>query len=253
MILRRLSKHVKDQNWFAVVLDFLIVVFGIIIGLQVTNWSEAKAFDAKETKLLHELKQELEASIRVTNQKRDAFTQVTEAGKRSLDFIARGESCETECWPIVVDFFHASQWQPIDVNQSTYEEMRRQGLPQSREIIDAVEAYLAQNVNLASTQILPAYRSRVRQMIPVNAQAYYWETCFDLDNGAETYVLDCPKGASDDVSAQTVDKILNSPDIEPFLTEWIGLMSATPSDLGEQNEAAKRAIKTINQELRRRR
>jgi len=29
MILRSLSKHVKDQNWFAVVLDFGIVVIGV--------------------------------------------------------------------------------------------------------------------------------------------------------------------------------------------------------------------------------
>jgi hypothetical protein len=29
MILRRIMKHVSDQNWFAVGLDFLIVVFGV--------------------------------------------------------------------------------------------------------------------------------------------------------------------------------------------------------------------------------
>ncbi len=38
MILRRLSKHVKDQNWFAVALDFVIVV-GVLIGLQVNSWN----------------------------------------------------------------------------------------------------------------------------------------------------------------------------------------------------------------------
>lgn len=42
MILRRITKHVKDQNWFAVVLDFLIVVVGILIAFQITNWSEAR-------------------------------------------------------------------------------------------------------------------------------------------------------------------------------------------------------------------
>lgn len=41
MILRSLNKHVKDQNWFAVGLDFLIVVFGVFIGLQVGNWNDA--------------------------------------------------------------------------------------------------------------------------------------------------------------------------------------------------------------------
>ncbi|MFT4789813.1 MAG: hypothetical protein ACI9J5_002130 [Paraglaciecola sp.] len=39
MLLRRLSQHVKDQNWFAVVLDFFIVVIGILIAFQITNWT----------------------------------------------------------------------------------------------------------------------------------------------------------------------------------------------------------------------
>lgn len=42
MILRRITKHVKDQNWFAVGLDFLIVVIGVFIGLQVNTWNEAR-------------------------------------------------------------------------------------------------------------------------------------------------------------------------------------------------------------------
>jgi hypothetical protein len=29
MILRRISAHVKDQNWFAVGVDFVIVVIGV--------------------------------------------------------------------------------------------------------------------------------------------------------------------------------------------------------------------------------
>jgi hypothetical protein len=41
MILRRLTKHVQDQNWFAVALDFFIVVIGILLAFQITNWSAA--------------------------------------------------------------------------------------------------------------------------------------------------------------------------------------------------------------------
>lgn len=40
MILRRITKHVRDQNWFAVGIDFLIVVVGILIAFQITNWSQ---------------------------------------------------------------------------------------------------------------------------------------------------------------------------------------------------------------------
>ncbi len=43
MILRRITVHVKAQNWFAVALDFVIVVVGVFIGIQVSNWNAAQS------------------------------------------------------------------------------------------------------------------------------------------------------------------------------------------------------------------
>lgn len=43
MLLRRITQHIKDQNWFAVGIDFVIVVIGVFIGIQVANWNEARA------------------------------------------------------------------------------------------------------------------------------------------------------------------------------------------------------------------
>lgn len=40
MLLRRFSQHLKDQNWFAVGLDVCVVVVGIVIGFQVTEWKD---------------------------------------------------------------------------------------------------------------------------------------------------------------------------------------------------------------------
>ena len=42
MLLRRITQHVKDQNWFAVALDFVIVVAGIWVALFVSSWSETR-------------------------------------------------------------------------------------------------------------------------------------------------------------------------------------------------------------------
>ena len=33
MILRRITQHIKAQNWFAVGLDYVIVVVGVFIGI----------------------------------------------------------------------------------------------------------------------------------------------------------------------------------------------------------------------------
>lgn len=39
MLLRRITKHINEQNWFAVFIDFCIVVIGVFIGLQVSQWN----------------------------------------------------------------------------------------------------------------------------------------------------------------------------------------------------------------------
>jgi hypothetical protein len=49
MLLRKLSLHIRDQQWFAVGLDLLIVVIGVFIGIQVANWN-----DARKDAVLHE-------------------------------------------------------------------------------------------------------------------------------------------------------------------------------------------------------
>ena len=38
MILRRFMQHVKEQNWFAVGLDVIVVIVGIFLGMQVQKW-----------------------------------------------------------------------------------------------------------------------------------------------------------------------------------------------------------------------
>ena len=42
MLLRRIIEHVKTQNWTAVGLDFVIVVVGVFIGIQVSNLNDAR-------------------------------------------------------------------------------------------------------------------------------------------------------------------------------------------------------------------
>lgn len=59
MLLRRITEHVKAQNWTAVALDFFIVVLGVFIGLQVANWSDARGDRADEQRYLAELETDL--------------------------------------------------------------------------------------------------------------------------------------------------------------------------------------------------
>jgi hypothetical protein len=63
MRLRHVIEHVKAQNWTAVVLDFLIVVAGVFVGVQVNEWWLARLDARKELTYLVELKQDFRQVI----------------------------------------------------------------------------------------------------------------------------------------------------------------------------------------------
>ena len=63
MFLRRINEHVRTQNWIAVFLDFTIVVTGILIAFQITNWNEARQDRRDEQRYLAELAVNLEADL----------------------------------------------------------------------------------------------------------------------------------------------------------------------------------------------
>ena len=68
MILRRITEHVKAQNWTAVALDFIIVVVGVFIGIQVANWNETQANKRGLTSSLQRLDKEVSQNINLIDE-----------------------------------------------------------------------------------------------------------------------------------------------------------------------------------------
>lgn len=63
MLLRRVMEHVKAQNWFAVALDFLIVVIGVFMGLQVQEWNTERNDRISERRYLERLLLDFDNSL----------------------------------------------------------------------------------------------------------------------------------------------------------------------------------------------
>jgi len=60
MILRRIIAHVRKQEWTAIGIDFFIVVLGVFLGIQVSNWNEAAADRRAESAYLSQLQGDLQ-------------------------------------------------------------------------------------------------------------------------------------------------------------------------------------------------
>ena len=63
MLLRRVIEHVKTQNWTAIAIDFVIVVAGVFVGLQVQEWNAARGHRAAEIGYLNSMEEDVVYSI----------------------------------------------------------------------------------------------------------------------------------------------------------------------------------------------
>ncbi len=89
MLLRRVIAHLREQEWTAIAIDFVIVVVGVFIGLQVNNWNEARVERAKEFGYLVRLHEDLARSI-VTIERTVGMLERQSAGQTVLlDALAR--------------------------------------------------------------------------------------------------------------------------------------------------------------------
>jgi len=81
-ILGRLSKAVREQNWFAVVLELAIVVLGVVIGFQVTSWGQDRANRDKEQTTLRQLAADLAETERLMTRADSVSLPWDRAGNR---------------------------------------------------------------------------------------------------------------------------------------------------------------------------
>lgn len=88
MRFRRMSQYIKDQNWAAVALDFVIVVLGVFIGVQLGNFNDKLNEGQALTAMLNNLEAETQINIDIIDAMelkiQDAL-MIVEAGRNALE------------------------------------------------------------------------------------------------------------------------------------------------------------------------
>jgi hypothetical protein len=71
MLFRKFVLHLRNQDWVAVGIDFLIVVFGVFLGIQVNEWNQARQDRALERGYMTRISNDIARSrdqIKVSNE-----------------------------------------------------------------------------------------------------------------------------------------------------------------------------------------
>jgi hypothetical protein len=89
MLLRRITQNVKAQNWFAVGLDFFIVVAGVLLALQVSNWNEARSSRDGATNTLVRLKNEAAFNIATLDDRIESIENSRSVRNRAMRALAQ--------------------------------------------------------------------------------------------------------------------------------------------------------------------
>ena len=84
MILRRVIAHFRKQEWTAIAIDFVIVVLGVFVGMQVNNWNEAAQSRAEEAAVLEQLRGGFADTVARLREAKGRSEERLEAGREVL-------------------------------------------------------------------------------------------------------------------------------------------------------------------------
>lgn len=253
MLLRRVTQHVKTQNWFAVILDLLIVVFGVFIGIQVSNWNEERAGEKQAQVLIERLYADLENDQAVLANVLDYQAVVKTYAVRAVDALNGDPSVNDE--QFVIATYQASQINLPWSYQSTYNEVLSTGqinLIKSTALKSKILGYYSDDwaKQPLITKIAP-YREFIRGRMPFQIQDAIRRDCGDTQIPiAETFAArlaaSCDLDLPDELFTETAAFLRAQANILYDLQFQISVFDVQVSNmLGFKNETEKlmKAIK----------
>ena len=260
MILRSITKHVKDQNWFAVGIDFLIVVVGVVIGLQVSNWNDARALDRQSVlfteRLTADLREEAWNFQFIVGYYDDVFTHAEKALA-----ILEGKSMATD-EALLISAYRATQYNEAFRRRTTYDELTSTGaigLIRDHELrLTAMRVYTFPVFeDLANEGRNSRYREAFRMNVPVAVQNALSENCGDRlvitgDYSSIMNVLDyeCATELAPHVLADAASNLRSDEALVPLLRLRIINMQTVVANLTTYNadfSSGLEALAEVNQ------
>lgn len=253
MILRRVIEHVRKQEWTAIAIDFVIVVVGVFIGIQVANWNQQHAIDRQAEIFTERLRADLRVEAWNYDYMIQYFADVQANAERTLAVLeGRGQATNEQ---LLISAYRATQYNTHIRRRATYDEMTATGninlikdgaLREAATLVYDVGLFqVLDNQSLGSR-----YREAFRMQISEAAQSALGARCGDrfvpIGNyrqivGSLNY--DCTTGLSQDVIDQAADILRSNDAFIPMLRLRVTDMKTVAASLQINNQDTRKALK----------
>lgn len=197
MAIRRFRDHIVEHNWFAVGIDVAVVVLGVFLGLQANNWNENRLDHQRGEQYRQRLVDDLEANEQDFRTRVAYYRQVRDQGYAALQDMRRSNSHDPVAF--LHEAFKASNILPRSTRRATYQEVVSAGAMGSLGDESTRQKVMIYYSTLEMTDVLtetvPAYRDRLRSIMPYEIQ--------------RAILVDCPEINREDKKGRP-DVILNA-------------------------------------------
>jgi hypothetical protein len=255
MILRRLIARLNDQHWTAIGIDLAIVVLGVFIGIQVSNWNTDRVSEQQAAVFTARLKSDLRGEDWM-NQFLTAYNrEVLANAMRAVNALEGKATLSDEA--LLVSAYRATQYRQYTRRRSTYDELISTGnfgLIHDQILRDtAMRIYsIATTDNLVREGMQSRYREAFRMSLPNDVQRTLAKTCGDRFILPGNYAaihgnLDypCRTGMSAQVIADSAKALRANPDLLPFLRLRIADLDTRLVDLTSNNRDIMENLRAI--------
>ena len=251
MIFRRIRARVEKENWFAVGIDFFIVVIGVFLGIQIGNWNEARVSSIQETEYLEQLRNEIAANAEMTRYQAQYVDRIIEGGRNGLKFFESGEPCKVDCERLIIDLFHASQVWGLPFFQDKYQETNRRGIPSHEPLRLVVQDFYSFISGWGTVNATPpVYRERVRGYIPVDAMTELWTGCHEIIGMVEELLtFECEAALSEMELTRALSEMQSDRELIHALRFWVGQNEFAKLNYPTVIKRSNASVDAINQHL----
>lgn len=186
MILSRITQHLKQQNWTAVAIELLIVVLGVFIGMQVSNWNAAQAEKRLGRLYTQRLTDDLQKDFAAHRAVVAYYTAVLDSVERANRLLADPRSDARE---LVIHAYRASEVVNAPRTRATWDEIVSSGdtglLPPDALASGIADHFAGDAMRDAYERISESpYRRRVRSIVPLEVQEAIRAGCSDITIGS---------------------------------------------------------------------
>lgn len=240
MRLRRITTHLNEQNWIAVILDFVIVVIGVFVGLQVSNWNEARHDAVRGDEYLERIHTDLLTDVAALDRRSVFWTDVIDYGAAALDFAENGKLRNGSNWETLLAFYQASQIWSYTTSDGTYRELIAAGdvgLVSDPDLRGSLaDYYVTGGRRLARlVDVVPTYREEIRGLTPMRVQRHIWAHCHRFLSDDRQELIDCEAPIPEAEARAILVSYLESREAIKGLRFWMTNLAVT-SDLAQLNQ-----------------